>query len=112
MALDSTTFLVRFPEFKRAPVELIESKITEAELQIDSAIWGTKTDLGAGYLAAHLLALSPFGQHARLVPANQKPTRGEALTTYEREYKRLVGIVSSGFRVTGPDQTIVNTPIS
>lgn len=112
MALDVTSFLARFPEFKRAPLDLIESKITEAELQIDSAVWNTKTDLGAGYLAAHLLALSPFGQHARLVPANMKPTRGEALTTYEREYKRLVKIVASGFRVTGPDQTTVNTPTS
>ncbi len=101
MAIGVTEFLKRFPEFRRTDHDLIEAKLAEAAIEIDSGIWGDKYDLGLGYLAAHLLSLAPSGQHARLVPPNAKAERGDALTTYERQYKRLVLKVSHGFRVTG-----------
>ncbi len=105
MALDSTAFLVRFPEFDRIAVTLIDAKLAEALESIDPAVWRARENTGHGYLTAHLLAMASQGQQARLVPANAKATRDEALTTYEREYNRLVKIVSSGFRISGPDQT-------
>lgn len=105
MAVDHTTFVAAFPAFKKTARETVEVKIAEAERQIDRAVWGELADDGIGYLAAHLLAMMPGGEHARLIPRNAKPVRGEALTTYERQYKRLVKMVASGFRVTGRDQT-------
>ena len=101
MALTADGFRLRFPEFSRTPVALIDAKLAEAELEVSSTIWGTKADLGVGYLTAHLLSMAPTGQHARLVPRNAKATRRDALTTYERQYKRLLRMVSSGFRVVG-----------
>lgn len=103
MAVDGDSFREAFPEFDKAPVTLIDAKLAEARLQIDAAVWLHLADLGASYLAAHLIAISPFGQHARLVPPNAKANREDALTTYEREYRRLQRIVTSGFRVVGGD---------
>ena len=105
MAVNFTTFVAAFPAFRRTDREVVEIKIAEAVLQVDAAVWGAKADMGVGYLTAHLLAMMPVGEHARLVPKNAKAVRGEALTTYERQYKALVRQVASGFRVTGPDQT-------
>jgi hypothetical protein len=105
VAVDFTSFVVAFPAFRNTDRPRVEVKIAEAKRQVDEAVWGELTDDGVGYLAAHLLAIMPGGEHARLIPRNAKPVRGEALTTYEREYKRLMRQVASGFRVTGPDQT-------
>lgn len=109
MALDFDAFVARFPEFKRASKAQVEAKIAEAELQVDACVWGAKYDLGLGYLTAHLLSLSPEGRAARLVPANAKATREDALTTYERVYQRLVRTVASGARVVGT-ATVVEEP--
>lgn len=103
MAHDFTSFTKAFPAFQRTDRDVVEAKIAEATRGIDAAVWGDLADDGIGYLAAHKLAMMPGGEHARLIPANAKPIRGEALTTYEREYKRLMRSVTSGFRVTGED---------
>jgi hypothetical protein len=39
------------------------------------------------------------------VPKTAKAKREDALTTYEREYRRIQRMVTSGFRVTGEDQS-------
>ncbi len=101
MAVDFSTFVEGFPEFGEAPVSLVNAKLAEARLQVDAEVFGDKTDLAVTYLAAHLLSMSSFGQHSRLVPPNSKATREDALTTYEREFRRLVRSVTSGFRVVG-----------
>lgn len=105
MAIGVDGFLTRFPEFKRTDLDLVQAKLDEAELLIDRTVWGTKSDLGVGYLAAHLLASAATGQNARLVPPNAKATREDALTTYERQYRMILRTVSSGFRVSGEDQS-------
>jgi len=105
VAVDYTNFCgdedAAFPEFAEAPKGLVERKIAEAARQVDREVFGDKADDAIGYLAAHLLSTSPFGQHARLIPKNAKQTRDDALTTYEREYRRLVRSCTSGFRVVG-----------
>lgn len=106
MAIGHTEFVASFPAFRKTDKAVVEAKLAEARRLIDTAVWGTLADDGIGYLAAHLLAMMPGGEHARLVPRNAKPVRGEALTTYERQYKKLQRTVASGFRVTGPDQTV------
>ncbi|MCK6585954.1 MAG: DUF4054 domain-containing protein [Polyangiaceae bacterium] len=92
MALDRATFRARFPEFNTADDAYVDAKLAEALLQIDASVWGTKADLGQGYLAAHLLAVSPFGQQARL-------SSKEGETTYHKVWASLRNSVASGFRV-------------
>lgn len=88
----AATFRTSFPEFTGAPDAYVLAKLNEASRQIDAAIWGTKAIDGEGYLAAHLIALSPFGNKAKLTAVET--------TTYERHYRRLLGIVSCGIRNT------------
>ena len=88
------TFLVSFPEFTSIDSAYVHAKLDEAELQIDPDVWGTLETAGHGYLAAHLLALSPFGNTAKLDVSKS------VTTTYERHYRRLVGMVTQGIRST------------
>lgn len=85
-------FRVRFPEFTQTPDALVSAKLTEAERSVSQEVWGETAYDGAYYRAAHLLAVSVFGQNARLVS-----NAGE--TTYNTEYKRLQREVAAGFRV-------------
>lgn len=101
MAVDFDSFIGAFPEFRRVEKGLVDAKLAEARLQVDASVWGSKADLGVSYLAAHLIALSPFGQHARLVPPTAKATREDVLTTYERQFEAMKRQVTSGFRVVG-----------
>ncbi len=105
MAVDFDLFVKRFRAFRKTDRDFVEEKIAEAQRQLSESVWGDLFDDGVGYLAAHLIAMSPGGEHARLIPRNAKPVRGEALTTYERQFKRLQRMVASGFRVSGPDQS-------
>jgi hypothetical protein len=90
--MNLTAFRVQFPEFAKVPDALVQAHLDAADLEIDAEIWGVKADQGQGYLAAHKLTLSPFGQAARLV------SKGEG-TTYFSHYNSLKHQVASGFRV-------------
>ena len=90
--MNLAAFLIRFPEFASADLNLIQATLTDSLLEIDASVWGPKADLGQAYLTAHKLALSPFGQGTRLVAK-------DGTTTYWKHYDRLVHQVSSGFRV-------------
>jgi hypothetical protein len=57
----------------------------------------TKTDQGQLYLAAHKLAVSPFGQNAKMMVDNKRV--GYRRTTYGAEFLLLQSSVTSGFRV-------------
>lgn len=85
-------FIVQFPEFATADANLIQAHLDAALLEIDAAVWRAKADQGQAYLAAHKLALSPFGQGTRLQTK-------DGSTTYWQHYKELRLQVSSGFRV-------------
>jgi hypothetical protein len=90
-------FLTRFPEFKSADTALVMANLNDAALMIDSGVWGVQAAVGHGFLTAHRLALSPFGQQARLVLSDKKG--GAPKTTYKAHYDELCRIVGSGFRV-------------
>jgi hypothetical protein len=92
MAVTLESFVERFPEFEKASASQVEAVLAEARLQIDSEVWGDKTDLGVNYLTAHLLALSPFGRNARLAKNDRE-------STYGTHYHNLQLQVHSGFRV-------------
>lgn len=92
MALDYEAFIRRFPEFIETDRPLVDEKLAESLLEIDAAVWRTQADLGQGYRAAELLALTPFGRAARMV---QK----DGSTTYGTIYAGMVQRVAFGFRV-------------
>ncbi len=92
MAVTHDSFVLGFPEFSEAGRALFTAKIAEAVLLVDGDVWGSKEDLGVSYWAAHLLAMSPWGQQSRML---EKKGR----TTYEMHLDKLIKQVTSGFRV-------------
>ena len=89
-------FIAEFAEFDGASQTLVVTMIAEAHRRTPATIWGDLEDDGAKYLAAHLLACSPFAAELKLVAKDRS-------TIYGDERLRLERIVSSGFRVTdGP----------
>lgn len=92
--MSQQAFLARFPEFKGAAAsgtDLIAAMLNDAALQIDCSVAGTLAGVMHGYLTAHRLALSPFGQQARMLTK-------DGSTTYGAHYEKLVHLVGSGFR--------------
>lgn len=92
MTMTVSQFLVVQPEFAGVDTTLLQAELDAAALEIDVIVWGPKADQGQRYLAAHKLALSPFGQGVRLVAK-------DGTTTYWTHYERLRKQVSSGSRV-------------
>lgn len=100
-------FRAQFPEFGgNVPDALITVMLGAAALELDTSVWGafgvvggnmTKSDQGQMYLAAHKLAVSPFGQNAKM--ASDPRRNGYDRTTYGAEFKLLMGGVTSGNRV-------------
>ena len=87
-------FTSHFPEFEDCPPAFLQSYLDDAETCIDRTIWGEdKGDIGQKYLAAHNLALSPFGQQARLI------AKGAKTTTYFTRYDEVRRKIASGHRV-------------
>lgn len=90
-------FLAQFPEFARADTTLVDKMLAAALLEIDADVWAAKADQGQGYLTAHKLALSPFGQAARMVINNvAKTPHGQ--TTFGVHYDTLVTQVALASR--------------
>lgn len=92
MAVNRNDFLARFPEFEPASRPMINASIAEAVRGVDATIFGDKTDDAVRWLAAHLLAISPFGMQARLVSK-------EGASTYGERFAMLTRSVTPGFRV-------------
>ena len=92
MAVDLDSFLARFPEFEPATEPMIRSAIAEAINNVDASVFKTKTDEGVRWKAAHLLAISPWGQQARMVSK-------DGSTTYGMQFHKLARSVTPGFRV-------------
>ncbi len=82
---------IQFPEFVACPDPLAQAYLDAALLQLDAEVWGNLLDQGHGYLTAHKLALSPYGQAARL----SKKNGGE--TTYYVHFRELQAGVSGGW---------------
>lgn len=79
-----------FPEFNTAPDILVQSRLDQAEIRIDPAVWGVRAGEGQAYLAAHLLALAPGGQFARMVSDKGKTTYG---SQYDEMVIQVAGLV-------------------
>jgi hypothetical protein len=86
-------FITQFPEFQNSDAALVQAQLTAAALEQDPSIWGVLFDQGQAYLAAHKLALSPYGQNAQMVARDQ-------VTTYLTHWERLkIKACAPGFLV-------------
>lgn len=92
MSVTVDSFLASYPEFRSAERDLLQAKLDAAEPQVDSEVWGDKTDQGVELTAAHLLAISPFGQNARLVAK-------DGSTTYSKRLREMQLQVTGGYRL-------------
>ncbi len=90
--MDLPGFRAKYPEYSTAPDDLVTLFLTDASEQLDVSVWGTYLDKGHGLLTAHLLAMAPNGQFARL-----DAEKGE--TTYGVTYKDLRQSLTSCIRI-------------
>ncbi len=88
-----TEFKIQFPEFRSVPDPLLTATLAASALEHSAEVWGTLLDQGIAYLAAHKLALSPYGNTAKLAGANGS-------STYYSHWGDLVRKVAQGYRVT------------
>lgn len=96
MAVTYAQFVQRFPEFSQAPQDTVEACLAEAEARVDRTFVATnKADAAVKYLAAHLIAVNPLGEYARLDASGKK----KSMTTYWAEYMRLIRSTGAGCRV-------------
>ncbi len=86
MALDNATFIARFPEFVEidtlAPASISQA-IDDAKAYVSQEHWAGRYEDGVLWKAAHLLAMTPFGENARL---QRDPTE----TTYNVVFKQML----------------------
>ena len=83
MALASILdFRSMFPEFGDTGADLLAEHLANAATHVPEDTWQHRQREGHAYLAAHLLAISPYGQNARLASA-------EGESTYGRRYEAL-----------------------
>lgn len=63
-------FIVDFPEFSEVTKAYLEVKLAEAAVLLDELAFGEADNdlynVAVGYMAAHLLAVSPFGKQLQL----------------------------------------------
>lgn len=86
MAVTPQSFIAARPEFAKTQLSVIQAMLDEATTELDPTVWNALLDQGVSYLAAHKLALSPFGQNARMIAK-------DGTTTYWTHFQRLVRIV-------------------
>ena len=84
-------FLKAYPEFKdNCSKELIQQKLDHADLRVNDTIFGDGVDIRATMVyAAHLLAVSPNGERARL-------TKDRFDDIYLGEWRRMVRAATMG----------------
>ena len=95
MAWTASTFKVRFAAFAPKSDALVEAVLAEAAAEVDERVYGASYDHAVGLLAAHKLAVDPYGQTARQEGADKSST------TYGDEFDRLTRKRAGGPWVTG-----------
>lgn len=92
MAISYASFVAAYPEFSPIDQPYVQSWLDAAGRQIDRDVFETCADDAQGLLAAHLLALSPYGRNAR----TEKP---QTTSVYGTMFADLQLKCSYGYRV-------------
>lgn len=107
MSVDSTSFLITYPEFAGAPTTLIDAKLAEARTLVYGPVWNADgstardlTDQAVGLYTAAFLFDSPYSRHmARTDEGDAAEKNRSDANPYRIRVERLKLVVSSGFRV-------------
>lgn len=86
------SFIAERPEFEGAPEAMLQTAIDNAAKSLLEDMLRETYDEAVSLGAAHRLALSPYGQSAKLVAA-------DGSTTYSKQLDVLVRDAGVGFRV-------------
>jgi len=86
------TFKAAMPEFEPTDDYVVTDALNEATRRTNATVFGDKIDDARKWLTAHLIAMRPGAEQARL----KKETD---VTIYHKEFDRLVGEASYGYRV-------------
>lgn len=102
MTWTASTFKARWEEFSPQTDALVLAALAEATAELDERVFDASFDHAVGLLAAHKLAVSPFGQMARLVAE-------DGSTTYEKELAKLSRKKAGGVWAVGlkPDGSVL-----
>jgi hypothetical protein len=91
--VDITAFRVKYPEFASASEDtFVQVFLNAAAVRLNAAYWGDYYDQAHGLLTAHLLAIAPNGQFARLQSKDGN-------TTYNTDFEKLRSEVTFADRV-------------
>jgi len=82
MAVTVASFLVRFPEFRKAGDPMLTAVLAEVELQVSDS-FGDQRDMALMLRFADTLALSPWGRDAKMVSPTGK------ISTYGARFDRM-----------------------
>lgn len=82
--MDLAAFRTRYPEFETAGDSFLQAVLDEAETELNSAEIGDAFNAAHGLLAAHKVAISPYGVAARML-------NEEGKSTYENEFSAVMG---------------------
>jgi hypothetical protein len=91
VAIDVASFKSAYPEFGQAPDATVQEKLSSAQRQTDSGVWGTQYEDGVFLRTADLLAKCPFGRKMQLV-------NKDGTTAYSADLERLERIAACGYR--------------
>jgi len=94
MSVTRASLIALYPEFADTPTTQVDGAILAAQGRLDARILGDEYDQAVTLQACHLLAISPYGQQARLVAK-------DGSTTYETSLGRLLRMRAGGPWVIG-----------
>lgn len=89
-APNQAEFLTAFPEFENADPGLLNSALASAATMVDECVYGRQYGVAVAYLAAHRLALSPWGNASKL-----STEKGKGATTYMLHFEEIRASVTA-----------------
>jgi hypothetical protein len=89
MPWTADTFKAALPEFEPTDDYVVSDALAEAVQEVKTAVFGKKTDVAVKWLAAHLIALRPGSEHARL-------KKDQSMTIYYHRYEAILNQVAHG----------------
>lgn len=84
MTWTAASFKARYPEFATASDALVTASLADAAAYVDASLAPVDADRGIGLKAADILALSPFGQTARMQSKDGSTTYGNQFAEWVR----------------------------
>lgn len=98
MPVSVATMKSKHREFADLDDSVVETALDDALSEIDAKVWGDLADRGQRLLAAHMLAMSPFGATAGL----RAGSGANQTSIYWGQYEDLRKRVGTAYRVVLP----------